>query len=64
VTRFAALFEEALFLASRVLILSNRPARITAEIVNDRPYPRHRGDRHLAELGRQVLAELGLDAAW
>jgi len=56
--------EEALFMASRLLILSERPARITTEIVNDRPYPRHRGDPHLAELRRRVLAELGLDATW
>jgi NitT/TauT family transport system ATP-binding protein len=56
--------EEALFLAERVIVLSDRPARITAEIVNDRPYPRHRGDRHLAELRHEVLARLGLDATW
>jgi NitT/TauT family transport system ATP-binding protein len=47
--------EEALFLASRIIVLSDRPARIAAEIVNDRPDPRHRGDPHLAELRRQVL---------
>ncbi len=56
--------EEALFLASRVIVFSDRPARIKAEIVNDRPYPRHRGDPHLAELRRQVLGHLGLDANW
>ncbi len=56
--------EEALFLASRVIVFSDRPARIKAEIINDRPYPRHRGDPHLAELRRQVLAHLGLDANW
>ncbi len=56
--------EEALFLASRVIVFSDRPARIKAEIVNDRPYPRHRGDPHLAELRRQVLSHLGLDANW
>ena len=33
--------EEALFLANRVIVLSDRPARIVSEIVNDRPYPRH-----------------------
>ena len=56
--------EEALFLAGRVIVLSQRPAHIKAEIVNARPYPRHRGDPHLAELRRQVLAHLGLDATW
>jgi len=56
--------EEALFLAGRVIVLSQRPAQIKAEIVNARPYPRHRGDPHLAELRHQVLAHLGLDATW
>ena len=56
--------EEALFLAGRVIVLSQRPARIRAEIVNPRPYPRHRGDPHLAELRHEVLAHLGLDATW
>jgi NitT/TauT family transport system ATP-binding protein len=56
--------EEALFLASRVIVFSERPARIVAEIENDRPYPRHRGDPHLAELRGQVLKHLGLGANW
>jgi NitT/TauT family transport system ATP-binding protein len=56
--------EEALFLAGRVIVLSERPAHIKAEIVNKRPYPRHRGDPHLAELRHQVFAHLGLDATW
>jgi NitT/TauT family transport system ATP-binding protein len=56
--------EEALFLAGRVIVLSERPAQIRAEIVNGLPYPRHRGDPHLAELRREVFAHLGLDAIW
>lgn len=56
--------EEALVLASRVIVLSDRPARILAEIVNDRPYPRHRGDPHLAALRHEALRVLGLDASW
>jgi NitT/TauT family transport system ATP-binding protein len=56
--------EEALFLASRVIVFSDRPARIKAEIVNDRPYPRHRGDPRLAELRHELLGILGLDADW
>jgi NitT/TauT family transport system ATP-binding protein len=56
--------EEALFLANRIIVLSERPARIKAEVVNDRPYPRHRGDPHLANLRREVLGQLGLDGTW
>jgi NitT/TauT family transport system ATP-binding protein len=56
--------EEALFLANRVIVLNDRPARIKADIVVDRPYPRHRGDPHLADLRKQILGLLGLDATW
>ena len=56
--------EEALFLANRVIVLSDRPARIKADIVVNRPYPRHRGDPHLAGLRKQILGLLGLDATW
>ena len=56
--------EEALIMASRVIVLSDRPARIKAEVVNDLPYPRHRGDPRLAELRHEVLSLLGLDATW
>jgi NitT/TauT family transport system ATP-binding protein len=56
--------EEALYLARRVLLLSHRPARILADIAIDLPYPRHRGSAHFAELRRQVLGELGLQAHW
>jgi NitT/TauT family transport system ATP-binding protein len=56
--------EEAFFLAQRVIVLSDRPSRIVAELVNELPYPRHRGDPRLAELRHQALAHLGLDASW
>ncbi|WP_326540980.1 ABC transporter ATP-binding protein [Pseudorhodoferax sp.] len=56
--------EEALFLAQRVIILSDRPARITAELVVDLPYPRQRGHQRLAELRHEALRHLGLDATW
>jgi NitT/TauT family transport system ATP-binding protein len=56
--------EEALFLAGRVIVLSERPAHIKAEIINPRPYPRHRGDAHLVELRHEVFAHLGLEANW
>jgi NitT/TauT family transport system ATP-binding protein len=56
--------EEALFLAGRVIVLSERPARIKAEIINALPYLRHRGDPHLVELRHEVFAHLGLEASW
>lgn len=56
--------EEALVLANRVIVFSDRPARVKADIRVDRPYPRHRGDPYLADLRRQILALLGLDATW
>lgn len=56
--------EEALVLANRVIVLSDRPARIKADIAVARPYPRHRGDPYLAELRKQILGLLGLEATW
>jgi NitT/TauT family transport system ATP-binding protein len=56
--------EEALFLANRVVVLSDRPARIKADIAVQRPFPRHRGDPYLSDLRRQILNVLGLDATW
>ena len=53
--------EEALLLAHRVIVFSERPARIVAEVRNDAPYPRHRDDPKLVALRREVLAQLGLD---
>jgi NitT/TauT family transport system ATP-binding protein len=53
--------EEALLLANRVIVFSERPARVVAEVSNDAPYPRHRDDPKLVALRREVLAQLGLD---
>jgi NitT/TauT family transport system ATP-binding protein len=68
-TGFSALLvthdvEEALVMANRVIVLSDRPAAIKADIRVDRPFPRHRGDPHLADLRREILGLLGLDADW
>jgi NitT/TauT family transport system ATP-binding protein/sulfonate transport system ATP-binding protein len=52
--------EEALLLASRVIVLSERPARIKAEFTVEFDYPRHRDDPRLVSLRRQVLGTLGL----
>lgn len=56
--------EEALFLAQRVIVFSDRPAKIRAELRVDLPYPRHRGDPRLTELRHEALRHLGLDASW
>lgn len=52
--------EEALFLATRVLVFSERPARIVADLAVDLPYPRHRGDSRLTELRHEIMVLLGL----
>ena len=49
---------------SRVIVLSDRPASIKADMPVELPYPRHRGDPRLAELRREMLGLLGLDADW
>jgi NitT/TauT family transport system ATP-binding protein len=46
--------EEALLMATRIVVLSERPAVVKADIRLDKPYPRHRGDPDL----------LGFEAAW
>ncbi|WP_287028913.1 ABC transporter ATP-binding protein [Pseudomonas sp. UBA6310] len=56
--------EEALLLADRVLVFSDRPARVLAELRVERDYPRHRDDPHLVELRRQALELLGLGKDW
>lgn len=56
--------EEALFLAERVLVLSDRPARILSEIAVDMPYPRHRATPRFVALRQKVLGDLGLQTSW
>ena len=56
--------EEALYLAERVLVLSERPARVLTEIAVDLPYPRHRGAPRFTALRQEVLGELGLQLNW
>jgi NitT/TauT family transport system ATP-binding protein len=66
--RFTALLvthdvEEALLLADRVLVLSDRPARIRADIRVDRPRPRRRDDPGIVALREEILSLLGLAEA-
>ena len=63
--RFTALLvthdvEEALFLATRAIVFSERPAKIIADIEVDLPYPRHRGNSRLTELRHEIMVLLGL----
>jgi NitT/TauT family transport system ATP-binding protein/sulfonate transport system ATP-binding protein len=52
--------EEALLLSSRVIVLSDRPARIKAIFEIPLPYPRHRDDGEIVALRRKILATLGV----
>ncbi len=51
--------EEALLLADRVIVLSDRPARIVTEFLIDKPRPRRRDDADLVHLRQTILATLG-----
>ena len=52
--------EEALFLAQRVVVLSERPTHIKEVLVNDLPYPRQRTHPRFIALRQQALNLLGL----
>lgn len=52
--------EEALVMAERVIVLSDRPARIKSDVEVGLPYPRHRDHPRLVELRREVLQLLGV----
>jgi NitT/TauT family transport system ATP-binding protein len=53
--------EEAVLLASRVIVLSERPAHIKAELTVDLPFTRRRDNPELVALRRQILGTLGLE---
>ena len=46
--------EEAVYLSERILVLSNKPTKIKAEIKNDLPRPRDISDPQFVELRNQV----------
>jgi NitT/TauT family transport system ATP-binding protein len=56
--------EEALLLADRVIVLSERPAHIKSEIAVGKPHPRHRDDPELVSLRHKVLEILGFASSW
>jgi NitT/TauT family transport system ATP-binding protein len=51
--------EEALILATRIIVLSERPARVLADLPIELPYPRHRDDPHLQHLRAEALRLMG-----
>ena len=53
--------EEALVMATRVIVLSDRPATVKADIAIDSSYPRQRDDPRLVTLRREILGLLGLE---
>ena len=55
--------DEAVYLADRVVVLNGRPAGIGAEVRIDLPQPRRRRDPALAEIARQLRAELSQRSA-
>ena len=56
--------EEALLMSTRLIVMTDRPARIKANIPNAKPYPRHRDDPELVALRREILGLLGLESTW
>jgi NitT/TauT family transport system ATP-binding protein len=56
--------EEALLMSTRIIVLSDRPAAIKADIRLPQPYPRHRGDPVLVAKRQELLELLGLQSAW
>ena len=54
--------EEALLMTGRIMVVTDRPARIRADLPVPLAYPRHRDDPELVRLRREVLELLGLGA--
>jgi len=54
--------EEALVLATKIVVLSARPAQILTVIDNPRAFPRDRSDPELVSLRQRILALLGVTA--
>ena len=51
--------QEAVYLSDRTIVFSQRPARVTLELVIDMPFPRKRTDPVLWELSQRLYAKCG-----
>ena len=50
--------EEAVYLAEKILILSNKPARVKDEVVVELPRPRDIADEKLVEIRKKITEEI------
>ena len=50
--------EEAVYLAEKILILSNKPARIKDEVFVDLPRPRDIADEKFVEIRKKITEEI------
>ena len=50
--------EEAVYLAEKILILSNKPAKIKSEVTVDLPRPRNVADEKFVEIRKQITDEI------
>lgn len=55
--------DEALHLADRIIVMSQRPASVVEVIEIDHPRPRERGDASLAPMRSAILRHFGFDLA-
>lgn len=54
--------EEALLLSQRIVVLTERPARVKAEVLVDLPYPRRRDDPRIVARRQEILETLGFSS--
>src|SRR5688572_8187023 len=54
--------DEALHLADRIVVMSQRPATLVETVRVDHPRPRRRGDTELAMLRSKILAHFGFES--
>lgn len=50
--------EEAVYLSEKILILTNKPAKIKEELVNTLPYPRNIASKDFIDLRRHVTEQI------